>query len=233
MARLHKKCAWAMVLVAAVSAPAIASLPLGETLDFALLRDGKPIGRHLVTIRETGPTKQVDVAIDIEVKVLFLTVFQYRHRNREIWRDGRLVSLDTWTDDDGDTFEVTARATDQGLQVDGAEGRFVAPAEIIPTSYWHPATTAQTRLLDTQRGRILAVSVMPSGEDIIDAEGEPIEAKRYTVSGDLELTLWYGSQQNWVKTAFEARGAQVQYVLDNRSDPPRPQNATTDESLTK
>ncbi len=200
------------VLVATVAAPLTAALPPARKIAFAILSDDDKIGRHNVTFERRGEELVVDIDIDIEVRFAFFTLFRYRHENREVWRDGRLLSLDTWTDDDGTHYTVTARATPDGLWVEGAEGGFLAPKEIIPTSYWNPATIEQTRLLDTQRGGLMEVSIQPFGKDAMATGSAVVPLRKYAITGDLNLDVWYTEQGEWAKIAFEARGTTIDYA---------------------
>jgi hypothetical protein len=184
---------------------------------FSILHDGTEIGRHSVTYRQIGDTLHVDIAIDIEIRVLFIPVFRYRHRNSETWRGGRLISMRTETDDNGTAYWVEARATDDGLAVETPETRYLAPADTMPTSYWSKDTTGKATLLDTQRGRLVEVSVSPEGIQQIATSDGTVEAKRYDMAGDLELSLWYTPAGRWVKTAFSVRGADIEYRLNAKA----------------
>jgi hypothetical protein len=206
------------VLAAAMQTlPLAAAIPATQKLAFEVLRGDADIGRHEVTFRREGEDLHVDVAIDLEVKLAFVTVFTYRHRNHEVWRDGKLVSIETETNDDGKEYKLSGRATAEGFRVEGASGSFLAPAGIIPTSYWNPSTVEQTQLLDTQKGRLLDVNVTPEGKEQIVVEGQSLTTQRYRMSGDLRLELWYGPEGQWSRIAFDAKGSQVVYHLT--SDP--------------
>jgi hypothetical protein len=200
------------VFVATLALPLTAALPPAREIAFAILSGDDPIGRHSVTFVRQGDDLVVEIAIDIEVRFAFLTLFRYQHENREVWREGRLLSLDTWTDDDGTRYAVTARATPGGLRVQGANGRFLASEDTIPTSYWNPATVEQTRLLDTQRGGLLDVTILPFGRDSVAMGSATLPAQKYTVTGDLNLDVWYTAQGEWAKIAFEARGTTIDYA---------------------
>ena len=100
---------------------------------------------------------------------------------------------------------------DAGLQVEGSAGSYLAPAETLPTSYWNKAMIGQTRLLDTQSGRLIEVEVKPAGRERIDVGGRPVDAQRYEISGDLQASLWYDSADTWAKLAFMARGSGIDY----------------------
>jgi len=192
----------------ALAGPARALPRLGRRqIAFDIRREGASIGRHEVRFRQSGDDLEVDIEIDIVVNFAFIPVFRYRHRNHEVWRQGRLVALDSETDDDGRTHAVSARQRAAGLWVSGSEGQFLAPPDVLPTSYWNPETVKRTRLLDSQHGRMLDVRPDLLGEEPL-ADGP---ASRYRLSGDLSLDLWYAKGE-WVKIAFQARGAEVSYA---------------------
>ena len=71
----------------------------------------------------------------------------------------------------------------------------------------------QSQLLDTQKGRLLEVTIEPQGEEQILADGERFSATRYRMSGDLRLDLWYGPDGQWSRIAFDAKGSEVVYRL--------------------
>jgi len=176
---------------------------------FDIRREGDSIGRHEVSFRRRSGMLEVDIAIDISVSFAFIPVFSYRHRNHEVWLDGRLLSLDSVTEDDGRRYSVSARSVGGGLHVVGEEGELRAPADILTTSYWDVRTVSQSRLLDTQHGRLLEVSPRFLGEEVLE---DGSTARRHHLAGDLDLDLWYGPSSEWLKIAFEARGAQISYA---------------------
>ena len=180
---------------------------------------GRPFGHHRLSFRRDGDRLTVDIEIALEVRIAFVTAYRYRHRNTEIWRDGRLVSLDSRTDDDGRQHRVTARSAPEGLVVDGIDGRIVAPADIIPTSYWNKAIVDQTTVLDTQHGRLVDVTIRPRGTETVTAAGQSITTERYAVTGGADLDLWYSQAGQWVRMAFTARGSDIEYVLDRGTGP--------------
>ncbi len=201
----------------ALTGPLRAALPKLDTIAFQVYRDGARLGHHKILFRREAEDLHVEIDIQLEVKLLFLTVFSYSHRNYEVWRDGRLVAIDTETDDDGTTYWMRGRSTTDGLVVDGSGGRFLAPADVMPTSYWNPKTVEMSRLLDTQHGRLIEVEIAPAGVESVAFAGQPVEARRYSMTGDLTLDLWYTQQGDWAKTSFEARGASVVYARQGQS----------------
>lgn len=178
----------------------LAALPAqGKSASFTVLRDGLPIGTHRVEVRSDGPETHVRVSIALDVGLGPISLYRYRHESREAWRDGRLVSLDSRTDDDGVVMTVSARAGDGRLRVAGSEGSLDAPADTVPTSYWNPGLVESRPLLDSQSGRLLSV------------RRQPVAPDRWRLSGDLDLEIGYSRDGVWSGMAFRHRGSDFVY----------------------
>ena len=183
-----------------------------QTLTFDVQRDGSSIGTHRVTIREVGNRREVEIAIDMAVKLAFVTVYRYTHRATETWAGERLVSLEASTDDNGTRTRVLATAGESGLAVSGSGGSYIAPADTAPSSYWNRDKLNRSALLDTQSGKLATVANENLGEMRITADGRPQLVSTYRVTGDLKADLSYAADDSWVGLRFEARGAQIVYV---------------------
>ncbi len=188
-----------------------AAVPASGRIAFDVLRGGGSIGSHVLTFSQDGDDLVVDVAIDLRVRIALITAFSYTHRNTERWRDGRVVSIDTVTEDNGRDLQVTGQATEEGFVVEGPEGRIVAPPDILTTSYWNKGITQVDRALDTQNGIIREFAVTQGPRELIDGDGGRIPGQRFRFDGELNLDVWYGAEDEWVSLAFEARGSEIVY----------------------
>lgn len=220
----------AMLAAAGLSSPAgvlaaaaaTGAAPEDGELAFDVFRGAAPMGRHVLRFTSgSDGVLTVDIAIDLAVSLGPITVFRYTHRNRERWRDGRLIAIATTTDDDGTRFTVDGRADGDRFVADGSVGRIEAPAGILPTSYWHPETTQRRLWLDTQRGRLITPQIAPLGAVERPApDGGAIDADAFAVSGDLTMTLWYRRlEPRWLGVAFDGRGRAVTYRLARDTAP--------------
>ena len=183
----------------------------------SLIREGERIGEGYVAYGREGSRLKVRVALEATITFGFITVFRYRHESEELWQDGRLVALDGHTNDDGEHYEMTARPVAAGLAVEGTKGNFTAPADVLPLSYWHPDTVNRRQWLDASKGRLLTVSVVPVETESVEVATRRVLARRYAVTGDGVMTLWYDPSRAWVMTRFKKKGSDVDLVLD---DPP-------------
>ena len=207
----------ATVLIAGIfllASPAMSKKPYEGKLAFDIMRGDKLIGRHIITFRDVDDEIHVDIEVSLQVKIGFLTVFRYGHTNREVWRGGRLVSVTTDTDDNGKLFEVRAERRVDGFHVQTLAEESVLATTIIPTSYWNSEILKNLHWFDTQRGIVLEIDMEEGDIEPVNlANGQSIEARRYDVTGDLNQTVWYTPEGEWVKLAFLARGADIEYVL--------------------
>lgn len=210
-----RRAAMAVIAAGAIgltaSVAVLASVPRDGDIGFKVVRGDSPMGEHRLSFARSDAG--LEVSIDIELGVDFgpFTVYEYTHQNREVWQDGQLISLTSQTDDNGDEHFVRVERTDQGLRIETKDGVTTAPGDIVPTSYWNYEIVQADRVLDTQKGRILEVSTRLMGGDEVWVEGQAVPARRYQMTGDLNLDIWYDADNEWVKTAFEIKGEQIEY----------------------
>lgn len=186
----------------------------GATIDFTVLRKGKPFGRHLLTFdRQDDGRLTVTTDVDLQVKFGPITAFKYRLDSVEEWIDGQLVSLNGKSNSDGRKGQVSAETVDDELIVDSTEFEGALPATTIPSSHWNRLQVYQEQMLSTETGEVLDIEVEMIGEDTVAVNGQDIETTHYRLTSDLVVDLWYDNQSRWVKLAFEVRGQDIEYVL--------------------
>ena len=93
-----------------------------------------------------GEQRTVHSHAEFAVKLLGLTVYDYRHRAQEQWQGDCLQRIESSTSDGGESVRVA-------LDTDNL------PPCIMSYAYWHPGLLQQTRLVNTQSGNIDAVTI--------------------------------------------------------------------------
>jgi hypothetical protein len=187
--------------------------PRGEVQEFAVFRNDRPIGRHSLRFSRDGDRLAVEIDIELEVRLAFITLYRYRHSNRELWEGGRFLSFASRTDDNGTRHEVKARRAGEAILVEGSHGLVEAPGDALPTTYWHRRFLDAPVWIDTQEGALKRCRVTPTGTTQVAAAGTSVGAERYAISGDLTLDLWYAGAQ-WVKLEFKGSdGSTIDYRL--------------------
>ena len=99
----------------------------GDRIEFEVLRNGDPIGRHTVNFMQLDDGLQVDVEMNLNVGFLGLTVYRFEYRSGSFWQDGLMTELSAFTNDDGDQTRVTAALKDGALSVSGPSGDAMGP----------------------------------------------------------------------------------------------------------
>lgn len=183
---------------------------------FSVLYKGNRIGAHTVLYSSATGETRVNTEIHLLVKVAFFTVFKFNHRSEETWRAGRLMSLTSETLEHGETLHVEGAATPQGFRVVSKGGPFIASAATLTSnSLWTPAVLEQVTLVDAQHGGVIGVSTRKFADEQIAIAGREVSATRYTfITPYLAGSIWYDTENLWVRGEFERDGAKIQYQLD-------------------
>jgi hypothetical protein len=164
------------------------------------------VGRHVITFSCAGDDLVVETAIEGEVK---MPLFKREATYREVWREGRLIAFDSHVVDNGEVYEVSARAEGDHTVINGRRGRIEAPLTIVSNHPWNYDALDRTLLFDTQRGRLQRVQVTPSGTETVAVAGREVAAKKYRITGDLERELWYDEAGNWLQSRLEHDGDEI------------------------
>jgi hypothetical protein len=214
---MHRLISVLLLLAMAAISPAAAAdgLPYGQTLSFAVMREGQQIGSHRLVFERDGVQLRISTSIDLAVKFVGITAYRYSHRAQEVWAGDALVSLTTRTEDDGKAYAVQAARTGEGIavQAEGAK-RTVLPATIMPSTHWNIRQVSQTFLLNSQKGVEARVKTTPLGREAVKTSSNTLQATRYRYDGDLKMDQWFDDRGRWVKTSFKGSdGSTIEYVL--------------------
>jgi hypothetical protein len=204
----------AALLAACLITSQAQALP-GGPLRFTVLRDGHEIGTHRIDVKRSGDETRVDIATNVAVKLAFVTVYRFEHYGHEIWRNDRLVKIDSKTDDDGTGKSLHGALDGKGLAIDGSAQKFVAEPAIVPASLWNPRIVEQGRLLNTLDGSEMDVNVAFVGEEKVAVHGTPVPARHYAITGQLQREVWFDADGTLVQVRFKASDdSDIRYVLE-------------------
>lgn len=182
-----------------------------QPIDFQVMRGGEDIGSHHVQFARRGDRLDVRTQIDIEVKLLGVTLYLYRHESLETWADQRLKAYDSDTTEDDARFVVVGRAIADGFDIRCKSEHAVAPADIMVASYWTPAICAQTLLIEPKRGRLRKQEVLGADPVEVDIGGTIQRATEYRVGGILDGTATYKGTRRWIGARFRKFGSMIVY----------------------
>jgi hypothetical protein len=184
-----------------LAAPACAAEK--ETRHFTVAVDDKPAGSCRMTIqkREDGSVA-VSAEADINVRLLVLK-YKYTFRGSEVWKDGRLQSFESNTNDNGKKFSVAATAGRDGTSVRSGGREVLVRGDVWLTTYWHlPPKNARGQtlaLVDADTGKLLNAQLEHVGDEQIPVAGNVVKATRYRVSGAVKANLWFDKTDRLVR----------------------------------
>jgi hypothetical protein len=186
---------------------------------FEVLLDDEPIGFHTFRLNDSGATRELRGEARFRVKLLGFTVYDYAHRNLELWRDDCLQRIDASTDANGTGMYVRGSVEGEQLVLENNAGNSIVPGCVMTFAYWNPAILSQQRLLNAQTGEYLDVSVQKLGETALPHQGRSVPALHYrltTAEGDIEL--WYTTDRDWLALSTTTSGGQLRYRREAIAD---------------
>jgi Family of unknown function (DUF6134) len=188
-------------------------IPASRNVAFRLIRQGSALGTHTLDFSVEGDTLTVQIAVNVVYMFGPIPLVRYTHRNTEVWRGGILASLDGHTNKNGNLLHMSAHRTPAGLQVEGTNAApYIAPEDALPTTYWN-ARMLQAPMIGTQDGMLVHPRVTEKPvEPVRLASGVQAEARCYSLTGDLDLDLWYAPDRTWMSMRFGiADGSVITY----------------------
>ncbi len=190
--------------------PAGAGATLARSpLVFEIWRNGDRIGTHRVDFE--GGAQDFTAHIDAQMLVKFgpIPVFRYRHQAQETWRGGQFQQLQSHSTTNGSTLQLNADRTASGVSIVGKHA-LTAPADAHPLTHWNAAVLAGP-LFNPQTGALVHDQVArAAGSSVKLADGRSVEATRYSLTGQAEITDWYDARNAW--TALRAKAPDGSFI---------------------
>ena len=186
-----------------------------RSYEFTVFLDEQEIGRQRFEVSSEGEQTHVQVDAQLEVKFFFITFYTYRHTNVERWESDCLREIRSNTEDNGDDYFVNGTYQNGQLQVQTQTGNWSSDECIKTFAYWDPEWITGERLLNSQTGELLAVSIRSMGEEMISVQGIPTRTtRRQIITDEFTVDLWYAKNGRWVALqSTTTKGELLRYVL--------------------
>ena len=149
-------------------------------------------------------------------KLAFVTAHRYAQAGEDEWHDGMLTATRISTTDDGARTLVTAEMRGERLIVVGPAGEYALPlGSMTDLNFWNETITRQPRLIDSQNGELVTVTVRADGIEQVQARGALVEARRFAMEGSRNRSglVWYDQEGTLVKAEVHTRGRTLDYRL--------------------
>jgi hypothetical protein len=185
-----------------------------EVRDFTTYIDGKQAGDYQMTIvsQQDGSVTMTGRA-SIDIRVLVVGRYRYTYNGTETWKDGRLVSFQSSSNDNGKEFQVSAAADADGLHVTVNGRPHVARAEAWLTTYWRlPDRKLRSQplaLLEADTGQDLAGNLEYVGLEEVSVAGQKVRCNHFRLTGGVHADLWYDGTERLVRQEWLEEGKRV------------------------
>ena len=205
----------AVLLVFATAHAGAATTPAnaGEW-KFRVLLDGKDIGEHRFLLRTDGTERELRSEARFDVRILMFNAYRYVHEATERWNGNCLVSLASNTDSNGDLESVRATTAGGRMSVERTGRREEHDGCVMTFAYWNPEILTARRLLNSQSGELVPVTITDAGAETLTVRRRPVTANRHRIQGpDLRIDIWYAGEQ-WIALEAPAKGGRrLRYEL--------------------
>ena len=175
----------------------------GDEITFDVYRKGRKVGAYSTTFKARDNLLSVDIAMQLEIPILFGWTYDYSYKARELWQNENMISLDVSVNDNGDVKTLSAENVRQKLMVIQQDEKKIIDLPLLPTHHYNADVLDDTRVFNTLTGSENTVVITREGEDTLVFDSQTIETEKFRYSGDLNDTIvWYDSDNRWVKMVF-------------------------------
>ncbi len=202
---MARRTAWLSVLAAlSILGAADAAAENTRSWKFDVSLDGRHIGEHRFTLRQSGELRELRSEARFAVRILFFEAYRYEHDAHEIWQGDCLQQLDAQTNDNGTRREVHGARSGDDFQVVTVDSTRQLARCVRSFAYWNPdVLLAANSLLNPQTGEYVSVHVERLGREAFGPEGRPAERLRLRAANpDAEklrpIELWYTTDMEWL-----------------------------------
>jgi hypothetical protein len=110
--------------------------------------------------------------------------------------------------------------------VDGPAGIVDVAQDIYPTNHWNAQAINSELTLNTVTGDIIKSSYVPLGEETVETATGPRRAKKYLLTLNRDVEVWYDEAGHWVKLRFQAfDGSMIDYFCLRCGEGPSTESA--------
>ncbi len=211
-------CEWTARLCGALALVLLPWAAQGDHLseyDYTVLRDGKVIGTHRVTVSPEGDDLKVESKTDLEVTFGPFTFYRLEHLRQEVWRNGELEEMTAYTNKNGDIYDIAITRDSQGYKrvINGRTDRFDSSMKLL--TLWHEDLFRYNSFVSPMEDKTYQISVDFVTADKVDLIDRSVDAVAYRISGDTNRELWYDAEGHIMKVRLLDHSVTIEYVLNS------------------
>ena len=187
-------------------------------ISFDVLLNDEIVGYSNLTYKKLKSGLEVLVDVEITPKFLGLKIMKYTLKNREVWKKKELISIDANSSWFGKEYYVKGHREEGGFRIEGSAFSGVIKDTFATTSYFTPEFLKRRIWVSTQDGTPLEIKTRKLKNKKISFNDKNYSVTQWEISGDLELTLQYDEQKNWVGSDFTVGNYPASFFLKNRKN---------------
>ena len=186
------------------------------SVSFDVILNGEIVGYSNLTHKKLKNGLEVLVDVEITPKFLGLKFMKYTLTNREVWKNKKLISIDANSSWFGKRYYVKGEREEGGFRIEGSAFSGVIKDTFATTSYFTPEFLKRKIWVSTQDGTPLEIKTRKLKNKKVSFNDKNYSVTEWEISGDLELTLQYDEQKNWVGSGFTVGKYPASFILNNR-----------------
>ena len=186
------------------------------SMSFDVLLNDEIVGYSNLTHKTLKSGLEVLVDVEIIPKFLGLKFMKYTLKNREVWKNKKLISIDANSSWFGKRYYVKGQREEGGFRIEGSAFSGVIKDTFATTSYFTPEFLKRKIWVSTQDGTPLEIKTRKLKNKKVSFNDKNYSVTEWEISGDLELTLQYDEQKNWVGSGFTVGKYLASFILNKR-----------------
>lgn len=176
------------------------------------------IGSSNIRVKRDQKKLRAEIDVNLVVKIFGITFYSYSLKNRELWEEGQLIKLTSEAQENKKTDQLSVHKKANNLHIEGSKFTGEISENAATTSYFTSDFLLRKIWINTHNGKPLNVDFMASGEENISTFSGDRVAKKWVNSGDLDLSLFYDANGDWIGSSFPVRGEQATMILNKEKN---------------
>jgi hypothetical protein len=178
------------------------------------------VGTLTNVIENNGSTVKVEARTRILVKMGFLTLFRHHNERREVWCGGRLVSYESYTEENSEVTKVEGQAVGDRFILKRGNTMIEGSAGIFPTNPWSRNILNTTEIISPVKGSVQRVTVVANGSKPIRLGDRETLVDHFAMTGDKEIDAWYDREGTLVKFTYPSDHDLLTFTLKDQQGQP-------------
>lgn len=165
----------------------------GVTIEYDIVWHKKPIGKSIINVTTDGSYVHISHYSEMHISILFISALSLEHKSKEVWEDGRLLSVISDTVKNKSKFSLTGKLEGDKFVLEQTEGKKIISPDIATTdSFWLMSSVKHEKLLDSRSGEIFQIKKDRLGTKKLTIHDNDYDVDGYRISTEkLSADLWY------------------------------------------